>query len=121
MNNQLNQTLESILNAVNREGLHGTQIIQGDYIQNQQNITVQSGATFHNHLGSTDICKPLAIPRERDYNGVRYYIEQRCKTDADFKERLQHIPKTQLAKELTEIFGWKVDDFSLRANLNKHP
>ena len=62
----------------------------------------------------------LAIPNEGKYSEVRRYIEERVRFDEEFKRLYNDKPLTEFCSTLTKIFGWFVDENSLRRNLNRH-
>ena len=102
--------------------------VAGNYIDihNNQHCTIyatepdEEQQTSPQAQGTTEEPYKMPIPREADYNGVRLYIEERKKYDAQFKEFCIHHNRRQLCELLTREFGWFVDDKSLGKNISRN-
>lgn len=73
--------------------------------------------TTHNHYYGEG---SIPIPKERDYNAVREYIELRKQRDSDFKNFCNNNTRTALCEKLSKEFGWTVDEHSLTINVNRN-
>lgn len=94
--------------------------VAGDYVQNKtvehEIGNVEAGGigiqiNQHQHFGSTQ-----SIPKEKDYNDARVYVEERLQKDKLFKEFWNNHTWKEKADFLSDIFGWEVDHDSLRKN-----
>lgn len=84
--------------------------VEGDFVQTKNVYnTVQARA---------DVTE--SIPRPRDYNAVREYVEAWKVRDQQFKEFCLKSTWPQLAEKLTNEFGWLVDPNSLARNARRH-
>lgn len=99
--------------------------VAGDYVQqktveNEIGNVEQGGIgiqiNHHHHHGES----PVRIPREKNYNEVRAYVEERMQRDKAFNEYWNKHTRKECADYLSRIFGWEVDDHSLVVNWNRN-
>ena len=62
----------------------------------------------------------LEIPEKNKYTQVRNYIKERCRFDAEFKQRVESATRVELCDYLSRLFGWFVDPHHLGVNVNRH-
>lgn len=62
----------------------------------------------------------IPIPQKGKYSEVRKYIEERKRSDEEFKQFCQHNSRRALCERLTKEFGWFVDEHSLGVNISRN-
>lgn len=55
----------------------------------------------------------MSVPPAHNYVAVRTYILERCKYDKNFEKYFRLHKMTEMAQQLTLLFGWPVDDNAL--------
>ena len=62
----------------------------------------------------------IPIPPKGKYSEVRKYIEERKRSDEEFKQFCQHNSRRTLCERLSKEFGWFVDEHSLGVNISRN-
>jgi hypothetical protein len=62
----------------------------------------------------------IPIPQKGKYSEVRKYIEERKRSDEEFKQFCQYNSRRALCERLSKEFGWFVDEHSLGVNISRN-
>lgn len=62
----------------------------------------------------------IPIPQKGKYSEVRKYIEERKRSDEEFKQFCQYNSRRTLCERLSKEFGWFVDEHSLGVNISRN-
>ena len=111
---------KAVIESLQNGTIQPTTIILGDNVQHKIEKVEAGGIGIqinHNHNYGDGA---IPIPKEKDYNAVREYVELRLQKDEDFKQHWNPLKWSERAEYLTKIFGWLVDTHSLNTNFNRH-
>lgn len=90
------------------------------YSKYEKGFCMKYGVSCSNNSSNIVSSTEESMPKEKNYNEVREYIEENKLKDKDFKQYCDKHSLNDLCTKLSPTFGWVVNENSLRKNLNRH-